>query len=312
MRAVSEASVRHHWSYRIAGLHVQSDFPLNGSIALDAQTSAPDIVIRIGDVPATLENAVTTGPNWQSAPSAFLLDVPGVVRFLVTAGSEIVVAPAIAIADAAIFVMGTGLAIALFQRGTLVLHASAVIREDHAFAFCGPSGAGKSTLAALLCLDGACAMLSDDVSAIDFNGARPALRADGRRISLWEDVIDALGLTDRRGMGVRSTLNKYHVDFPPYGGGDAPALRAIYLLAPLPEGSEPTFQRLPFGRAAFALDRNGYRPLLSRQIGERARKLEQMAQLVGQVPVYLFSRSPAPPDNARSLSALKAHWASLT
>lgn len=311
MRAVSEA-IRRHWSYRIAGLHVQSEFPLTGSIALNAPASAPDIVIRIGDVQATLENAVTTGPNWQSAPPAFLLDVPGVVRFLVTSGSEIIVAPAIAIADAAIFVMGTGIAIALYQRGALVLHASAVIHRDHAFAFCGPSGAGKSTLAALLCLDGECEMLSDDVSAVDFNGARPALRADGRRFRLWEDAIDALGLTDRRGMPVRSAINKYHVEFPTYDVGDAPPLRAIYMLAPLPEGSEPTFQLLPFGHAAFALERNGYRHILYRQIGERSRKLEQMAQLLGRVPVYLFSRSPAQADNARSLSALKTHWASLT
>jgi len=308
--AVADPSL---WSYRISGLRVQSELPLLGSIPLDAPAGAPDIHIRLGDVPVALEDARAIGPNWQSGPETFLLEVPGVVRFLVADGSEIVVAPlaGTSIADAAIFVAGTAIAIALFQRGALVLHASAVVYERRAFAFCGASGAGKSTLAALLCLNEACEMLSDDVSAIDLGGAYPAVQADGRRFRLWEDAIDLMHLAERRGARVRSAINKYHIDFPAYSAGEAPPLRAIYILAQLPEGSDPTIERLAFGHAAFALDNLGYRRVLSRQIGERAHKVEQMARLLGQAPVFLFSRSPAEADNGRSLSALKDHWASL-
>ncbi|WP_162254013.1 hypothetical protein [Sphingomonas sp. Root1294] len=310
---MSASPARDDWSYRISGLHVRSDFPLAGSIALHNPIHPHDIRIRLGEVPATLDGAVAIGPNWQSAPPAFLLEVPGVVRFLVTAGSDIVVAPTagVPIADAAIFVVGSGIAIALYQRGAMILHASAVAHGDRAFAFSGASGAGKSTLAALLCLGGDCKMLSDDVAAIDLDGAHPALKADGRRFRLWEDVLDWLPGTISRGVPVRSAINKYHVEFPAHQGGESPPLRAIYMLAPLPAGSDPTIELLPLGHAAFALDRHGYRRNLSAQIGDRARKLEQMARLLGSVPVYLFSRSPAQGDNPRSVTLLKEHWASL-
>jgi len=313
MNAVPASAVGNPWCYRISGLNVRSDFPLLGSIALDAPPAFPDLDIRFGDVPASLEGAVEIGPNWLSAPPQFLLTVPGVVRILVASGSEMVVAPApgVAIEDAAIFVVGTGIAIALYQRGVLILHASAVTHKDRAFAFSGVSGAGKSTLAALLCLNADCEMLSDDVSAVDLAGARPLLWADGRRFRLWEDVIGWLRLADRRGLPVRTAINKYHIEFPAYDHPQLPPLRAIYMLANLPEGSAPTIEPVPFGQAAFSLDRLAYRPVLSRQLRQQTQKFEQMAKLLRHVPVYLFSRSPAEADNARSVTALKEHWAAL-
>jgi len=291
---------------------VQSDIRLHGSIEC-ARSDDPQIRILLGPVPAALDGAVSTGANWQSAPPAFLLNVPGVVRFLVTSGREIVVEPAagVSLDDAAIFIAGTAIAIALYQRGALILHASAVTHDGGAFAFSGASGAGKSTLAALLCLDGSCAMLSDDVSAVDVAGEHPILAADGRRFRLWDDVIESLDLADHRGRQVRSMINKYHVELPVPRPDTGLPLRGIYLLEALPAGDAPSVELLPPGRAAFALDHHRYRRILSNHIGDMAQRFGQMARLVDSVPVYLFRRPVALDDNARTVACLKAHWASL-
>ena len=313
MRASTPVSAGKFCYYRISGLRVQSDIPLYGSIEDEERVAAPDISVRLGRVPDSLEGAVSVGPNWQFAPSRFLVEVPGVVRFLVTSGTDILVEPVsgVSLDDAAIFIVGTAIAVALYQRGALILHASAVSARGGAFAFSGASGAGKSTLAALLCLDGGCEMLSDDVSCIDLGGERPMLKADGRRFRLWEDVIDWLDVTEHRRKAVRSMIQKFHVELPAHRPEIELPLRAIYVLDTLPEGTEPVVEPLPAGRAAFALDHHRYRRRLANQINEVSQRFALMARLVDRVPVFIFHRPVAVADNERSVACLKAHWDSL-
>lgn len=301
------------YRYIISGLVVQSEIRLNGSVPCHSDDRRADVTIRLADVPLELEGAVSSGPTWQFAPPAFLLEIPGVVRFVVIDGREIVVQPApdIGLDDVAIFLAGTAIAIALHQRGAIVLHASAVTHGDGAFAFSGVSGAGKSTLAALLCVDGGCEMLSDDVAVIGLDVDGASISPDGRRLRLWEDAIDVLNLEGHRGRPVRTMIAKFHVDLPQRQEGDPLPLRAIYILDTLAAGSEPEIELLPHGRAALALDQHSYRRLISQEISGQARRFQQMVQLLDRVPVYLFSRSIAAADNARSIASLKGHWASL-
>lgn len=298
--------------YRISGLRVQSDISLYGSIE-DSGSEPADLYIRLGSVPAALDGAVLIGPNWQSAPPSFLVEVPGVVRFLVTSGTDIVVEPVagVALDDAAIFIIGTATAIALYQRGALLLHASAVASNGNVFAFSGASGAGKSTLAALLCLHGGCEIVSDDVSALDLGGAFPVLQADGRRFRLWEDVIDWMDVADHRRKAVRSQIHKFHVELPAQRAETVLPLRGIYLLESLPERADPIIELLSPGKAAVMLDHQRYRRLLANQINDVSQRFALMAELVDRVPVYVFRRSVAVADNARSVACLKAHWESL-
>jgi len=103
-------------------------------------------------VPASLDDASKKGATWQIAGDRFLFQVPGVARFLLRGGREILfeAAPGVQAGDVSAFVIGTVFGILLHQRGEIVLHASAVRVNDRAVLFCGPSGAGKSTLAAAL------------------------------------------------------------------------------------------------------------------------------------------------------------------
>lgn len=75
----------------------------------------------------------------------------------------------------------------LLQRGSLVLHGSAVAYQGRAFGFLGFPGAGKSTLAAGLYLRGL-SVVSDDILVIGLSEPRPVLRAGPPYIRLAADV----------------------------------------------------------------------------------------------------------------------------
>jgi hypothetical protein len=101
----------------------------------------------------------------------FLKDV-GV--FLVRGGREVVVIPAPGVDERLIrlYIVGSVMAVLLYQRGLLVLHASVVDLDGVAVAFLGKSGAGKSSTAAALHARGY-NIIADDVAAVNL-GTSPA------------------------------------------------------------------------------------------------------------------------------------------
>ena len=124
------------------------------------------------------------------AEDVFLLRIPGIARFLLIRGCEIVVDvnPLADLQDVAAFLTGAVFGILLHQRSCVVLQASAVSVNGKAVLFCGPSGAGKSTLAAALTQHGYC-LLADEVCAIELKCDGLALaQPDGNLIKLWADA----------------------------------------------------------------------------------------------------------------------------
>ena len=76
-------------NYLISGLHVCSELELPGAIPETFQASAADVSIRRGPVPMVLDAATASGPTWEMAGEIFLLRVPRLARFLITAGRDI-------------------------------------------------------------------------------------------------------------------------------------------------------------------------------------------------------------------------------
>ena len=79
-------------SYRVAGLAVASEIELPGAIPAQP-AGTPDVTVRAAPVPASLDDASNKGVTWQIAGERFLFQVPGVARFLLTAGREIAFEP---------------------------------------------------------------------------------------------------------------------------------------------------------------------------------------------------------------------------
>jgi hypothetical protein len=151
--------------------------------------------IRLGSVPNQLPNAIEVDPDCFATPSQYFLRIPGIARYLVNHGAEVVVEPepaALAL-DVRAYLLGSIFAVLCQQRGLLPLHASAISHGGGVVAFVGHSGQGKSSLAAHLAQRGF-AVVSDDVCLIDPTSAKQAMVIPTAPwLKLWRNSLENLG-----------------------------------------------------------------------------------------------------------------------
>ena len=297
--------------YRVSGLSVASEIALPGLIAGSPERT-PQVTIRRGAVPESLGAASASGPTWQIAGKQFLLRIPDIARFLLTDGSEIVVAPETeaAAADIPIFILGTAFGILLHQREHIVLHASAVRVGDKAVLFCGSSGAGKSTLAAALAQRGY-PLVTDDFCTLTADGAGPPLvHPDGRQLKLWAQAIERLDLAERRGGRVRQSLEKFYVE-PGEVFTEPLALGAVYALREARPPHAPGIERPNVVDAALLLRRNAYRPLLVRRMDQKANYFHAATAIANVAGIFYLMRALDFAKMPDLVASLQAHWLDL-
>jgi hypothetical protein len=295
-------------SYRVAGLAVASEIELPGAIAA-VQAGAPDIMVRSGRVPTALEHASARGGTWEIAGDRFLFRVPGVARFLLGGGREIVfeIAPGAEVADIAVFLVGTVLGILLHQRGRIVLHASAVRVNGKAVLFCGPSGAGKSTLAAALAQRGL-PLVTDDFCAVSISRDGAVLvQPDGRNLQLWAQAIHRLDLAGRRGARVRKRIEKFFVE-PAAVYSEPLPMGTVYALREARPPLKAGIARPNVVDAALILRRSAYRPLLVNRMGQKADYFRAATAIANAAGIFHLTR----PLNFESMpdvvTQLERHW----
>jgi hypothetical protein len=297
--------------YGICGLVVASEIELPGP-ACAASADAPQVVIRRGPTPESLPEPSASGPTWQMAGRQFLLCIPGIARFLITDGRELVVTPDsdASLADVPVFILNTAFGILLHQRGEVVLHASAVAVDGKAVLFCGSSGAGKSTLAAALAQRGY-PVICDDLCALTLQGAgAPLAQSDGGQLQLWAQAIGRLGLAEQRGERVRPVLEKYRVAPSAVVTRPLP-LGAVYAVREARPPYAAGIERPNAVDAAVLLRRNAYRPLLIAEMGQRVSYFRAATAAADGAGVFHLIR---PLDFARLpevIADLEAHWLQL-
>jgi len=296
--------------YFASGLSIASELTLPG-LEPTTPTDVPDLVFRLGEVPETLAGAEHCGPTWQIEGARFLLRIPSVARFLIREGREVIAQceGSTPVSDLAVFLSGSVFGILLHQRRRLVLHGSAVVVNGRAVLFCGPSGAGKSTLAAILGERGY-ALGADDICAISLDHNGPRMWADGRRLKLWRESIDALAWTERQANPVRQRIEKFYVR-PDSSVSGAIPIGAIYALREARPPHSPGIEHPNVVDAARTLLRNAYRPLLVRQLQQRPLYFQAGSQLATLGLVHTLTR---PLDFAltdRTTAWLEAHWRAL-
>lgn len=295
-------------SYRVAGLAVASEIELPGAIAARAG-AVPDITLREGPVPESLEQAGVQGPTWQIAGNRFLLRIPDVSRFLLSDGRDIVFSPApgIAAADVSIFFLGTVFGILLHQRGQVVLHAGAVRVNGKAVLFCGSSGSGKSTLAAALAQRGF-PLVTDDMCAITLSATgAPIAQPDGRHLKLWAQAIHQLELAKSRGAPVRSRLEKFFVE-PGAVFAEPLPLGAVYALREARPPHKPGIERPNVVDAALLLRRNAYRPLLVNRMGQKAEYFRAATAIANAAGIFHLTRALNFKHMPEVVALLEQHW----
>lgn len=184
-----------YFAYSVYGMHIASAIALPLP-APSSEGGQPDVYIRLGDVPVTLDDAAVSTPVIQARSNAFLFTLPGVGRFCVRGGQEVWVQPEDGVPEGIIslHLLHTAFVALLHQRGLLPLHASGVIVDGGCVAFLGGPAEGKSTLAAALWQRGY-RVLCDDICAVTLTEGIATVYSGIRQLQLWPDAIESLGLS---------------------------------------------------------------------------------------------------------------------
>ncbi len=223
------------FQYCAYGLSIDSDFALPELAAGCGRE--PDVTIRAGSVPETLEEPYAVSVLYHAAPGRFLLNMPRIARYLAVDGNAIVIERAAGAdeADVRVFLLGSVFGAVLHQRGVLPLHGSAVAAASGAVLFLGASVSGKSTLAAEF-QRRSYRVLADDICAIAPGPDRVAHLWPGYpSLHLWPDAADKLGVAFAGLPRVRPKLEKYSLRVDRFSTESLP-VSAIYGLHPVNAG----------------------------------------------------------------------------
>jgi hypothetical protein len=279
----------HHFT--IFHLSVSTPFELSGFSP--SPPGRPEVFIRLGRVPAQLDEAEHVWRRNQLRGTEFLLTVPGVARYLVRGGKEIIIAPEPGAPPETLrlFLLGSAFGALLHQRGELLLHGSSVATDQGAILLLGRSGHGKSTVAALLSRGGR-RLLGDDKAVILRKGDNMLLYAGPQQSWLWRDAIDRMGIEESELAGKRNGRDKYAWQAgPPVSNRPCPIYR-IYELA-FHESREPEMLPLQGPDAVRALMQNIFRRGIRRRMDGVEKCFQQCAHLAFRVPVRQLRRDKA-------------------
>lgn len=274
-----------------------------------ATVSAPDrqVAIKWGVTPSCLAQARTSKGLYQATEDAFLLSVPSVARYHVTADA-ITVTPAPAAGDDAVrlFLFGAAVGALLHLNGILALHGSAVrLRGGGAAIFGGASTAGKSTLAAALGQRGYPA-LSDDIAAVHIDAAGQAWLHPGlARSKLWADALIYLNLSAQAGERVRSGLDKYALATEAWQKPER--LTHVCEIDPCELG-QVLLEPVRGLEKVQLLDRQTYRRRYVDAIGTRAAHMARLGQLAPTVQSHRIVRPRGRSTIAEIIELLERTW----
>ena len=278
----------HVFRYRLLDCTVASEIACPELPEADGEA---DIRIRLGAVPERLSGASEEKLCFSAVPGEALVSLPGIGRFQVRRGEEIVIEPAAEVApdQLRVFLLNLVFGVLLLQRGELVLHAAVVECGDGCIALAGESGAGKSTIAAALHARGL-RVLSDEFCLIrNLPGLGPSVIPGPPYLQVWADALHQLGHDPARLQPVRAGLGKHLL---PLGGGHANRalpLRTVHVLSPW-NGDAAQSEALSGPDRMDAFIRNTYRFEFLRPMGLAARHFGQVLQLAEAVPAMRLRR----------------------
>lgn len=188
---------------RMFGLRVRSAIPvpvLLRACVVSAPTGGnPDVQVGFGVVedPATAESRVArAGMVSVMADGGTVVDLPGIGRFAMSNGRDMVIEPVPGADRDGIWLAAFGMCFAylLIQRDVIPLHASALETPAGVIALLAQSGHGKSTTAAAL-MDRGHDIVADDLVAVARDGGHPmVVGEDLPHLRVWRDVARAVGL----------------------------------------------------------------------------------------------------------------------
>ena len=281
------------YQYSIHGLTVQSPFEIAGLRAAATGRGEADVRIELGAAPVELVQPVVIAEGYQASGDEILLNVRGVARYWMRAGRRLVVDryPGAHLGDVLVYLLGSGLAGILHQRGYFPLHASAFVRDEECIGFMGDSGAGKSTLAAILSQRGF-KLLSDDVLVtIPAEGEGLLAMPSSVALKLTPQSLPLAGIGKSAKSFDSSDRSKMRIDVQSRFADRPARLAALYRLHWLmPRAADPEIDRLAPFAALTILRQNVYQSSLIDAMRREAQFLAFAGKVVSEVELFEFRR----------------------
>jgi len=280
--------------YGVYGLSIEADAPIDGALTA-AATSEPDLRVHLQAMPPSAATLFAGTPVFDDENVTIFRG--GAYGFRYRDGTQFVIdddtiwsswLPTSTPEDTATYLLGPVLAFLLRRRGTLSLHASAVVLGGRAVAIAAPPGGGKSTTAAAFAERGA-AVVTEDVLPIVWRGDEPWTLSGYPRIRLWPETVAARYGTDDALPPLTPTWTKRYLDVGAQFQRDPLPLGAIVILRER-VGGAPCIAPLGGHEAAMQLVANSSMALYL-EPAMRVEELDRVGALVERVPLFAASAS---------------------
>jgi hypothetical protein len=272
--------------YNVFGWNVSSEIEL--SELWGGDPSHPiDIVIRKARLPELLEGAIERGIGFQIKPRHYYLMIEKVAKFHVIEGNEILIDIHLEaqLKDVKVFLYASVFGGLCHLRGTLPLHASAIVNNNKAYLFTGNSGSGKSTTVAALQKRGY-SVLTDDLAPIKFNTDNQPIISQGiSRIKLWGDALARISISYLPEDQIRDGVEKFQTPVLARLDKKDFLVRKIFILEPY--GKEDLIITELKGKTKIIeLMRHTFRTQLIDGLDLKQSHFENMTKLINQVQVF--------------------------
>ncbi|MDA8337481.1 MAG: hypothetical protein M0Z41_21260 [Peptococcaceae bacterium] len=257
---------------------------------LEQGEGEPDVIVRFGRVPQTIEHATTRMVRFEAAPGRFLFRVDGIACYYVQEGREIVVEPYENSngKDVRLFLLEPVFAALLYQRKNLVLHGAAVALNGNGIVLSGISGYGKSTLAAKFYQKGY-AILTDDVCPVTALKDTPRITPGFPALRLWKDALKKLGCNVDNMARARDNLDKYTLHVGDRFQREPLPLAGIYILV-VQNNADISITRLEGIGKMTTLMNIAYHLGFLQEEGGKTNHFEQCTAIANTVGIYRLSQ----------------------
>jgi hypothetical protein len=278
--------------YRVGGITLVSEIALPELPLIQHQDATPHpVMIRFGEVPSLLPDAVEVDPGCFATTTQYLLCVVGIARYLVTEGREIVVDPdanAVPL-DVRAYLLGAIFVVLCQQRGLLPLHASAVAGNSGVVAFLANSGQGKSTLAAHLAQRGF-RVIADDICLIDAAPPGAAMVIPTAPwLKLWRNSLENLGRQAEGLDRVFSDDDKYRLPLTPVLQPE-PICKVVFLGGNEVSSTATVIEEVPRVEAIPLLMDLTHHSYLLEATGQREENFLRCGRVLSQARAYRLIR----------------------
>ena len=287
-------ATKQRYLYRVYGLTVESEVALPELTS--TQNQEPDVQIRFGEVPETLDNQIGSWSWCMASSSEFVFSVQNLAKYHIAEGRRITIERRLDLsegaraADLRLWLLGSAFGALLHQRGSLPLHVSAVKAPGGVWAFTGESGEGKSTLAGFLHKRYGWPLVSDDVSVIEQVGLVPFIQPGPRKLKLWADALEHLEFNGCKSVRDLSNTDKFQLYLPGESGYQPQALHALVILESADVDEPATMKKIKGVDAFNACLGAVYRPYMDCWFKRPEQRMTELMQLCKSIEVYRFRR----------------------